>query len=129
MDKKLSNLLTNAYAPYSKVHVAAILKTKDGREFMGVNVENSAYPSGICAERSAIFAAATAGVKPGEIDSIELTSSLEQKLYPCGACRQVMAEFFEPSTIVRVWNKEGKHEVEFKDLVPFTVTKGSFGWK
>lgn len=129
MIEKFDSLLKNAHSPYSGVKVAAILKCKDGREFFGVNVENSAYPSGICAERSAIFAAVCDGVKFGDVERLDLTSSLEQKLYPCGACRQVMSEFFESSTIVAMWNADGKHEVEFKELVPYMVSKGSFGWK
>lgn len=100
MKEKFKKILDNAYSPYSNVKVAAVLKCKDGREFFGVNVENSAYPSGICAERSAIFSAVCNGVKFGDIERLDLTSSLSQKLYPCGACRQVMSEFFESNTIV-----------------------------
>ncbi len=129
MEKKLTDLLARAYAPYSNVKVGAIVTTKDNQEFRGVNVENAAYPSGICAERVAIFGAITAGVRPGQIKSIDLTSSLEQKLYPCSACRQVMSEFFEKDTKVRVWNKDGVHEIDFEALVPYSITKGSFGWK
>lgn len=102
MQKELKELLNKAYAPYSNVNVAAILKTKDGKTFEGVNIENAAYPSGICAERAAIFTAVTAGAKPGDFVSIDITSSLEQKLYPCSGCRQVMAEFFNKDTKVRV---------------------------
>lgn len=102
MKTELNELLKRTYAPYSKVSVAAIVTTKDGKTFEGVNIENSAYPSGICAERAAIFAAVTAGTKVGDFASIDLTSNLEQKLYPCMACRQVMAEFFNSETKVRV---------------------------
>lgn len=129
MQKELKDLLGKAYAPYSNVNVAAVLKTKDGRTFKGVNIENAAYPSGICAERAAIFAAVTAGARPGDFVSIDLTSSLKQKLYPCSGCRQVMAEFFNKDTKVRVWNDEGVSEHDFEELVPFVITKGSFGWK
>jgi cytidine deaminase len=76
-----------AYAPYSKYFVGASLLTADGRIFDGVNVENAAYPLGICAEKSAIAAAATAGVRPGEIDAIGITAS------PCGGCRQWLHEW------------------------------------
>lgn len=129
MQQKLKSLLDRAYAPYSKVNVAAIVTTKDGKQFEGVNIENAAYPSGICAERAAIFTAVTSGVRPGDIASIDLTSSLEQKLYPCSACRQVMAEFFDKDTKVRVWNHDGVAEHNFEELVPFAITKGSFKWK
>ena len=83
----------NAYAPYSKYFVGASLLTADGRIFDGVNVENAAYPLGVCAEKSAITAAATAGVRPGEIDAIGITAS------PCGGCRQWLHEW----RVGRVW--------------------------
>ncbi len=77
----------NAYAPYSNYLVGAAVRTTDGREFIGVNVENAAYPLGICAEKSALTAAATAGVRPGEIAAIGISAS------PCGGCRQWLYEW------------------------------------
>ena len=77
----------NAYAPYSKFHVGAAVRTRDGRVLTGVNVENAAYPLGICAEKSAIAAAVGAGYGPGDIGAIAITAS------PCGGCRQWLAEF------------------------------------
>jgi cytidine deaminase len=76
-----------AYAPYSNYLVGAVVRTRDGRLFEGVNVENAAYPLGVCAERSAIAAAATAGVRPGEVEAIGITAS------PCGGCRQWLHEW------------------------------------
>ncbi|HEY6029227.1 MAG TPA: cytidine deaminase [Gaiellaceae bacterium] len=77
----------HAYAPYSNYLVGAVVRTRDGREFEGVNVENAAYPLGVCAEKSALAAAATAGVRPGEIEAIGITAS------PCGGCRQWLHEW------------------------------------
>jgi cytidine deaminase len=77
----------NAYAPYSKYFVGASVLTTDGRIFDGVNVENAAFPLGVCAERSAIVSAASAGVRPGEIAAIGITAS------PCGGCRQWLYEW------------------------------------
>ena len=77
----------NAYAPYSRYLVGAVVRTSDGREFTGVNVENAAYPLGICAEKTALGAAATAGCKPGDIAAIGITAS------PCGGCRQWLHEW------------------------------------
>jgi cytidine deaminase len=77
----------NAYAPYSKVHVGAAVRTSDGKVFTGVNVENAAYPLGICAEKTAIACAVTAGYGPGDLEAIAITAS------PCGGCRQWLAEF------------------------------------
>jgi cytidine deaminase len=76
-----------AYAPYSDFHVGAAVRTRDGRVFEGVNVENAAYPLGICGEKTAIGAAASAGVRPGEIEALAVNAS------PCGGCRQWFHEF------------------------------------
>jgi cytidine deaminase len=84
---KADEAAQNAYAPYSEYLVGAVVRTKDGREFTGVNVENAAYPLGICAEKTAIGAAATAGYKPGELVAIGITAS------PCGGCRQWLYEW------------------------------------
>ena len=77
----------NAYAPYSNYLVGAVVRTRDGREFAGVNVENAAYPLGVCAEKSAIVAAVSAGYRPGDLEAIGITAS------PCGGCRQWLHEF------------------------------------
>jgi cytidine deaminase len=77
----------NAYAPYSNYLVGAAVLARDGRVFAGGNVENAAYPLGICAEPSAIARAAGEGLRPGDLEAIAITAS------PCGGCRQWMAEF------------------------------------
>jgi cytidine deaminase len=82
-----------AYAPYSNYFVGASVLTTDGRMFDGVNVENAAYPLGVCAEKTAIGAAASAGVRPGEIAAIGITAS------PCGGCRQWLHEW----RVERIW--------------------------
>jgi cytidine deaminase len=84
-----------AYAPYSKYFVGASVLTTDGRIFDGVNVENAAYPLGVCAEKSAIASAASAGVRPGEISAIGITAS------PCGGCRQWLHEWRIPLVAFR----------------------------
>jgi cytidine deaminase len=76
-----------AYAPYSAYFVGAAVRVSDGRIFDGVNVENAAYPLGICAEKSAIAAAVAAGCRPGDLEAIGITAS------PCGGCRQWLYEF------------------------------------
>jgi cytidine deaminase len=77
----------NAYAPYSNYFVGATLLLKDGRTFDGVNVENAAYPLGVCAERTVISKAASEGRRPGDFEAIGITAS------PCGGCRQWLCEF------------------------------------
>jgi cytidine deaminase len=84
---KAEAIAGRAYAPYSRYHVGAVVRTVDGREFEGVNVENAAYPLGVCAEKSAIVAAAVAGFRPGDLAAIGITAS------PCGGCRQWLYEW------------------------------------
>ena len=84
-----------AYAPYSNYNVGAVVRTSDGRELEGVNVENAAYPLGVCAEKSAIVAAAVAGYRPGDLAAIGITAS------PCGGCRQWLHEFKIPEVSFR----------------------------
>ena len=84
-----------AYAPYSKFLVGAAVRTKDGRVFKGVNVENAAYPLGICAEKTALAKAVSEGVKPGEVEALAVTAS------PCGGCRQWLHEFRVERVIYR----------------------------
>jgi len=76
-----------AYAPYSKYLVGAAVRTRDGKVFEGVNVENAAYPLGVCAEKSALVKAVSEGYQPGDIEAIGITAS------PCGGCRQWLYEF------------------------------------
>jgi cytidine deaminase len=76
-----------AYAPYSQFFVGAAVRTHDGRVFEGVNVENAAYPLGICAEKAALGKAVSEGIKPGDLEVLAVTSS------PCGGCRQWFHEF------------------------------------
>jgi cytidine deaminase len=75
-----------AYAPYSGYLVGAAVRTRDGRVFDGVNVENAAYPLGVCAEKSALVAAVSAGYRPGDFEAIGISAS------PCGGCRQWLHE-------------------------------------
>ena len=77
----------NAYAPYSDYQVGAAVQTRDGRVIAGANVENAAYPLGVCAERAAIAKAASEGLRPGDLEAIAITAS------PCGGCRQWLHEF------------------------------------
>jgi cytidine deaminase len=92
---KAEQAAVNAYAPYSKYAVGAVVRTTDGREFVGVNVENAAYPLGQCAEKTAIGAAASAGYRPGDIEAIAVNAS------PCGGCRQWLFEWRIPSVSFR----------------------------
>src|SRR3990172_5236672 len=109
----------HAYAPYSKYKVGAALRTKSGRVFTGVNVENAAYPTTICAERTAVFKAVSEGVR--EFEAIAVVT--DNGGSPCGSCRQVLAEF-GLDTVVLIANGEGKlvQETTVRDLLPGAFT-------
>ena len=76
-----------AYAPYSNFFVGAAVRARDGRIFEGTNVENAAYPLGVCAEKTALGRAVSEGIKPGDVEALAVTAS------PCGGCRQWLHEF------------------------------------
>ncbi len=109
----------NAYAPYSNFRVGAAALGEDGNLYLGVNVENAAYPSGVCAEASAISAAATAGVRKIEAVAVACIDAVrEDQSYPCGQCRQRLNEFRVDTVIVA--GPEGEPRIHsFEELLPF----------
>ena len=108
-----------AYAPYSNYRVGAALRTKSGRIFTGVNVENAAYPTGMCAERVAIFKAVSEGEK--EFDVIAVVT--DNGGSPCGGCRQVMAEFgLDTIVLIADGNEKLTMETTVNGLLPEAFT-------
>ena len=93
---KAKEALENSYSPYSHFAVGAALLSTDGQVFIGCNIENSSFGATNCAERTAIFKAVSEGVK--DFKAIAIVCSGDQPAYPCGICRQVMSEFFNPDT-------------------------------
>ncbi len=127
MNKNYENLFEkavkaseNAYAPYSKFKVGAALLCKDGTVYTGCNVENAAYPLGNCAERTAIFKAVSEGKREFEAIAIAGSSNddMSQPCYPCGACRQVMAEFCSEDFKVVLSDTV----LTLKELLPYTFS-------
>jgi len=114
-----NNARQKAYAPYSRYLVGSALRTKTGRIFTGVNVENAAYPHTMCAERVAIFKAISEGERELEVISVVTDNGGS----PCGGCRQVLAEF-GLDTVVLIANGEGRllKEMTVKDLLPEAFT-------
>ena len=104
-----------AYAPYSNYLVGAALRTSTGRVYTGVNIENAAYPTGICAERVAVFKA----VSEGERDFEVIAVVTENGGSPCGACRQVLSEF-GLDTVVLIADGKGTivQEITVGELLP-----------
>ncbi len=95
-----------AHAPYSRFPVAAAVIDDRGRVFTGVNVENASYGLTMCAERVAVFTAVASGAK--RIAAIAVTAKKMRAITPCGACRQVLAEFCEPTTPVHSDGGDGR---------------------
>jgi cytidine deaminase len=105
-----------AYAPYSRFHVGAVLVGKDGRIFTGCNVENISFGLTICAERNAVFAAVAARCR--EFERIIIVADTAVPASPCGACRQVLAEF-NPDLEVVLANFRGLSETfRLSELLP-----------
>ena len=116
----LANQARNhAYVPYSNYRVGAALRTTSGRIFTGVNVENAAYPTTMCAERVAVFKAVSEGEK--EFQAIAVVT--DNGGSPCGGCRQVLAEF-GLDTIVLIADGQGKlhKEMTVSQLLPEAFT-------
>ncbi len=113
-----------AYAPYSNYPVGSSLRTKTGRIFTGVNVENASYPQTMCAERVAIFKAVSEGEKEFEV----ITVVTDNGGSPCGGCRQVMAEF-GLDTIVLLADGNGKlvKQTTVRELLPEAFTPERLG--
>jgi cytidine deaminase len=108
-------VLSHAYAPYSQFRVGAALLARDGQVFSGVNVENSSHGLTLCAERSAMVNAVSAGVR----DFLAIAVVCEQTMpcMPCGACRQVLHEF-TPDLVVVVEDTGGPRLLPLADLLP-----------
>lgn len=98
-----------AYAPYSKYFVGAALLSDDGRIFGGCNVENAAYPQGVCAEAGAISAMVLAGVRKAQ--AVLVLGGGAHMISPCGGCRQKLREFCDPHTFqVLAVNENGQQQ-------------------
>lgn len=120
MKEKLLELQKNSYSPYSNYAVSAVLVMDDGCEFYGVNVENASYGAAICAERSAIVSAVSAGYKKGQFKELNVMVSSGKIGMPCFACRQVITEFFNKDAVVRCFSTTGEYEEHtVSELCPY----------
>lgn len=120
MKNKLIKLLDNSYSPYSHFKVAAIVVMKDGKEFNGVNVENASYGASICAERSAIVSAISAGYKKHDFETLYVMCDNDKIGFSCMICRQVISEFFEKDKKVIAMNPLGEEiTLTVEELCPY----------
>ena len=120
--KIASQALAHAHAPYSEYQVGAALLCEDGTVFSGCNVENASFGLTNCAERSAVFSAVSQGRK--KFKAIAIASSKAPTPFPCGACRQVLAEFCDAG--FEVYIAEGGHfkTMTLGELLPHTFNLG-----
>ncbi|PKF62315.1 cytidine deaminase [Psychromonas sp. psych-6C06] len=122
--QQLNTLLDASCAPYSGFNVASIVVLKDGRTFKGVNVESAAYSPTNCAERNAIQTAVTEGAKIGDLQEVHILARNAAKqlvqAYPCGPCRQVIAEQSLNDTRIYCYASESDvKEHTIAELLPF----------
>ena len=111
----------HAYVPYSKFRVGAALLTKEGKIYQGCNIENAGYTPTNCAERTAFFKAVYEGER--NFEAIAVNGDADDYLYPCGVCRQVMAEFCTPDFKVFVSKKNGEYlEFTLAEIFPGAFT-------
>lgn len=121
--RKACEVRANAYCPYSHFAVGAALLAKDGTVYTGCNVENGAYPMCMCAERNAFGKAIADGRTKGDFRAIAIAGahageSPDAPCYPCGACRQVMAEFCNEVFLIIL---DGESH-ELKEILPLSFT-------
>ena len=121
LDKAFS-AMNNAYAPYSNYYVGACVKTKDGKYFIGANVENASYGLTNCAERNAIFQTYSQGYRKEDIEAIAIVSRGKTLVTPCGACRQVLVELLNGNTPILLSNGEEEMITNIEELLPMSFT-------
>jgi cytidine deaminase len=113
----------HAYAPYSKFRVGAAILAADGTIFTGCNVENSSYPAGICAERSALSAAIVAGQRA--FTHVAIITDADSPTPPCGICRQALVEFSSHLEIISVTTAGSEAIWSLAELLPSPFTPQS----
>lgn len=129
MDKK--ELISKAiearnlsYSPYSHFAVGAAVLTKDGKVFQGANIENSAYPLCMCAERNALYNAMMHGYSKKDFLMLALSADTDGPCSPCGACRQVISELFPKDAPILMTNLKGVlQETTISELLPFAFSE------
>lgn len=112
-----------SYSPYSKFSVGAALLTSDNKIYLGTNIECASYSLCICAERVAFVKAISEGKK--DFRAIAISSSIDEFVYPCGACRQFMNEFSGNLDVIVIRSLNDVKITKLSDLIPEAFTKNS----
>ena len=120
--RRAREVMRNAHAPYSRFHVGAALESADGRVFVGTNVESASYGLTICAERMALGAAVAAGAK--QFTRLAVTTAVDPPAAPCGACRQLLAEFGLDLEVISAGPKSERRWT-LGELLPAAFTRES----
>lgn len=117
-----------SYSPYSNFQVGAALLCKDGKVFVGSNVENSSYPLCMCAERNALYNAMMNGYKRADFLALAIVADTDEPCSPCGACRQVISELFPKEGKIYLSNLKGNtKETNIEELLPFAFSGEDLG--
>ncbi len=112
-----------SYSPYSHFAVGAAVLTKDGKVFIGANIENSSYPLCMCAERNALYNAMLNGYRKEDLVALALSADTDEPCSPCGACRQVISELFPKDAPIYMTNLKGEcEETTIDKLLPFAFS-------
>ena len=113
-----------SYSPYSNFSVGAAVILKDGRVFIGANIENSSYPLCMCAERNALYNAYLHGAKKEDFLMMALSADTDKPCSPCGACRQVISELFPKDAPILMTNLKGDvQETNISELLPYAFSE------
>jgi len=117
------NVRKHAHAPYSRYHVGAAVRAASGKIYVGANVENASYGLALCAERSAVATAISAGEK--RLAAVAVETSTSPPAAPCGMCRQLLAEFGgDDLPVVLVNDKGEREETTLGQLLPHAFRSG-----
>ena len=116
------NIMKNSYVPYSNFRVGVAIKSANNKFYSGCNVENAAYPQGVCAEAGAISSMVAGGCNL--ISEVLVVSEGEQLIVPCGGCRQKILEFADPNTqIFLATTQKIERNLSIDELLPFSFDK------
>ncbi len=120
--EKAKEAQLKSISPYSNFRVGAAIETDEGKIYLGANIENASYSLTICAERTAIFNALLSGER--KFKRLALISDSENIISPCGACRQVLAEFCNQDFEIIMTNQKGETKIAtLGEILPFSFSK------